>query len=354
MRLKSKILLAAGVSALALTGLSTSSVQAKEMIFSIIGSPKHISNFGSDNNGILATWSKNVAKETKGDLTFKIPLTPLAPPPRLYDATKSGITDAAVQFNGFLTKRVPSIQISMLPLMFTRTDAHGVALWRTYNKFFAKGPEFRDVQLLGFFSAGGGLLCSLKDQPIDSVKTLQGMKMWSLPGFAAKGMAALKVNVTPGPAVRIFPIVSKGVVDGFNALVAGDTYSFNIVRYTKSCTMVPGGTFTPTFSVVMNKNAWGGLSAATKASLMKASGENLARLGTIGHEDGIKQEKRFVADGKKLIPASPQFEAALRKAWQPLHEEWIASVNKMGFDGKGAYEFFKSESAKLVKEMSAK
>ena len=352
MKLKLKLVLAAGVSALALAGAMNTPAEAKELIFSIIGTPKHISNFGPNGGGVLATWNKDVQRETKGDLKFKIPLTPLAPPPRLYDATKSGITDAAVQFNAFLQKRVPSVQMSLLPLLFTRSDAHGVALWRTYNKFFAKGNEYKEVQLLGFFSLVGGTMCSLKDKPIDSVATLRSMKMWSLPGFAAKSMAALKVNVTPGPAVRIFPIVSKGVVDGYNALIPGDSYSFNINRYTKSCTTVEGGTFTPTFSVVMNKKAWGALSRATKDGLMRASGENLARRGKIAHDQALKQEKRFQADGKKLIAASPKFAAALRKAWQPLHDQWIATANKAGFDGKGAYDFFRAESKKLAAEYS--
>lgn len=352
MAIKLKHLLAVSIGAYAFSGVVGAPVHAKELIFSIIGTPKHIANFGTSNNGVLATWNRDVQKETKGELKFKIPLTPLAPPPRLYDATKSGITDAAVQFNAFLQNRVPSIQLSLLPLLYTRGDAHAVALWRTYHKFFAKGNEFKDVVLLGFFSASGGTMCSLKDKPIDSVKTLRSMKMWSLPGFAAKSMALLKVNVTPGPAVRMFPIISKGIVDGYNALTPADAYSFNINRYTKSCTTVEGGTFTPTFSVVMNKKAWGGLSTRIRDGLMRASGEHLGRLSRIWFEDGITQQKRFQNDGKKIIPASASFAADLRKAWQPLHDQWIETANKAGFDGKAAYDFFRAESKKLAAEYS--
>ena len=353
MKKTSKLLLASGASAFALAAFAqVPTAHSADMIFSIIGTPKHILNFGPDGSGVLANWNKGVAKATNGSLKFKIPPNPLAPPPRLYDATKSGVTDAAVQFNAFLQRRVPSIQMSLLPLLFTRSDAHGVALWRTYNKFFAAKNEFKDVHLLGFFAAVGGSICSLKDQPIDSVATLRGMKMWSLPGFAAKSMAALKVNVTPGPAVRIFPIVSKGIVDGYTALTPSDSFAFNINRYTKSCTTVEGGVFTPTFSIVMNKKKWDGLSKSDKEGLTRASGENLALQGRVQVEFDKKSNARFVKAGKKLIPASPAFTDALRKAWQPLHEEWIATAEKSGIDGKGALAFFQSESKKLAAEYS--
>lgn len=44
------------------------------------------------------------------------------------------------------------------------------------------------------------------------------------------------------------------------------------------------------------------------------------------------------------IKPSPEFTAALNKAWKPLKEERLQIANKTGFDGQGAYDFFRSES----------
>ena len=73
----------------------------------------------------------------------------------MYDATTQGVTDSAVIMNAFIQRRAPLVQISMLPFLFTDSEAHGVAMWRTQQKFFnnAKADEYGDVQLLGFFSA---------------------------------------------------------------------------------------------------------------------------------------------------------------------------------------------------------
>lgn len=343
-----KLALFAGASAFTMASFgATTAPEAKTLIFSIIGTPKHVLNAG-----VLGAWRKDVLKETNGRINFKIPPNPLAPPPRLYDATKSGVTDGAVQFNAFLQRRVPSVQISLLPLLFTRADAHAVALQRTYDRYFAKKGEYKGVKLIGFQSGVGGVMCSLKDTPITSVKNIRTLKMWSLPGFAAKAMAKLKVNVTPGPAVRIYPIVSKGVVDGFNGLTPGDAYAFNVVQYTKSCTQVPGGSFTPTFSMLLNPKVWDGLSKADQEGIMRASGERGAMHSRIWQENGVQGDKRFTADGKKLIKASPEFAAALKKAWKPLHNEWIQIANKAGIDGQGAFDFFRSESKKLAAKFS--
>lgn len=322
--------------------------ESKEYIYSIIGFPKAVFNKP------IHKWRDDVERVTEGRVKFKIPPTPLAPPPRLYDATLSGVTDAATQFNAFLQKRVPSVQVGQLPLLYKRADAHGVALWRTYNKFFAKKKEYGAVKLVGFYVGPAGYICSLKDTPITSVKTLQSMKMWSLPGYAAKSLQRLGVNVTPGPAVRIFPIVSKGIVDGYNALVPHNAYDFNILRYTKSCTEIPGGVTQATFSILINPKVWNGIAKKDQEALMSVSGETLAMNTSFWLNHHLRMNKQFVKEGRQIHRASPKFAAALNKAWKPLHDEWIATANKAGFDGKAAYDFFVAQNTKVAAELDKK
>ena len=57
--------------------------------------------------------------------------------------------------------------------------------------------------------------------------------------------------------------------------------------------------------------------------------------------------KSYLAHGGIIVKASPAFNAALKKAWKPLFDAWIASANKRGIDGKAALDYFMSEAKKV-------
>ncbi len=331
--------LATGLAA-ALVLAVAGTANAKELLFSIIGAPKHVMN-----SVMLPEWTKGVEEATGGKVKLKILLKSVAPPPRLYDATTQGVTDSAVIMNAFIQRRAPLVQISMLPFLFTDAEAHAVALWRTQQKFFdkAKSHEYADVQLLGFFSGMGGQVCSLKE-PIRSLDDLRKLKLWSLPGGAAKTLSALKVAVVPGPAVRMYPIVSKGTVDGWASLPVMDAYTFNILDVTKSCTLLEGGLGQATFSIMMNRDVWNGLKRNEQEQVMAASGETLARTSRHWQTLAMKQRADFVKAGKQAVAAPADFLAALRRAAQPQHDQWIAMANGKGIDGKAAYDYFVEQS----------
>jgi TRAP-type C4-dicarboxylate transport system substrate-binding protein len=317
---------------------------ADEILFNFFAPPKHIMN-----TGITIPWTKAVEKATNGEVKFKIPPKSIAPPPRQFDIVRTRTTDMAVQFNGFLRKRASLVQLSLLPLMGRSGEAHAVALWRTYKKFFEKKNQFAGVKLLGFFGGPPGDMCSLKeDKPIDSVATLKSMKMWSLPAYPAQALNRFGVTVVPGPAVRIYTIVSKGIVDGYSGLGLQEAIRFNVAQYTKSCTIIPGSVFTPTFSMFINPKKWASLSKANKAAIEKLSGEYIGHLTHNWDKIDIKGADNLRAKGIKVTEAPKKFADALRKAWSPMHQAWIKEANKLGVDGKAAFDYFREQEAKVA------
>ncbi len=319
----------------------SATADAKELVYSIIGGPKHPYNVQ-----IVGGWAKNVAKATKGRVTVKVLPSPAAPPPRLYDAVRKSVVDVAHTFNGFLQKTAPLIQVSMLPLMFTTAEANSVALWRTYQKFFKSKNQFPGVKLLGFASNPGGISCSLKG-PMNSVADMQKLKMWSLPGYSAKALSAIGVTIVPGPAVRMYPLISKGTVDGFTGIAMFDAQGFKVAKFAKSCTVFPGAIFTPTFSMIMNRKSWDSLSPADQKGVMSVSGETFAR-GIAAMDTWEKNAyAKFRATGRTIIEAKGPFAAAVRKAWSPMQAAWVAQATKLGVDGKAALAFYQS-TAKAV------
>lgn len=325
--------------------MAAGGAQAKtEILFNAFAPPKHIIN-----TGIVKPWAAAVSKASNGRIVFKFPPSSVAPPPRQFDIARTGTVDMAYQFNGFLRRRVPLVQLTLLPFMGRSGRAQGIALWRTYNKFFRKKNQYSGVQLIGFFGGPPGDLCSLKaDKPIDSVATLKTMKMWSLPGYPSQGLKRLDVTVVPGPAVRIYSIVSKGIVDGFAGLGLQEAIRFNVAQFAKSCTVLSDSMFTAMFSLMINPKKWDSLSGADKQVLERMGGETLADYTRHWDAADVNGPDNLRKVGVKVSDASPAFVADLRKAWQPMHQAWIDGADKLGVDGKAAYDFFRAEVARAA------
>lgn len=319
-------------------------VQAQtEILFNFFAPPKHIMN-----TGVTIPWTQAVEKATEGRVKFKVPPKSIAPPPRQFDIVRTRTADMAVQFNGFLRKQASLVQLSLLPLMGRSGEAHAIALWRTYKKYFEAKNQFAGVKLIGFFGGPPGDMCSLKeDKPIDSVATLKSMKMWSLPAYPAQALKRFDVTVVPGPAVRIYTIVSKGIVDGYSGLGLMEAIRFNVAQYTKTCTIIPGSVFTPTFSMFMNPKKWASLPKQDQAAIEKLSGEYVGQLTRNWDKVDIKGADNLRAKGIKVTEASAAFAAELNKAWSPMHQAWIAEATKLGVDGKAAFAFFRAEQKKI-------
>lgn len=324
-------------------GIAVPAQAETEILFNFFAPPKHIMN-----TGVTIPWTQAVEKATEGRVKFKIPPQSIAPPPRQFDIVRTRTADMAVQFNGFLRKQASLVQLSLLPLMGRSGEAHSIALWRTYKKFFEQKNQFAGVKLIGFFGGPPGDMCSLKeDKPIDSVETLKSMKMWSLPSYPAQALKQFNVTVVPGPAVRIYTIVSKGIVDGYSGLGLQEAIRFNVAQYTKTCTIIPGSVFTPTFSMFMNPKKWESLPKQDQAAIEKLSGEYVGQLTRNWDKIDIKGAENLRAKGIKVTEASAEFTAALGKAWSPIHQAWIEEANKLGVDGKAAFEFFRAEQQKV-------
>lgn len=325
-------------SAVALGAVTAQPATAQELLYSLIA-PKHPLN-----DPVFRKWGENVAAATEGRVTIKFLDTAAAPPPRIYDAIRTGVVDSGHAFIGFLGKAAPLIQISMLPMMAGLAESNAVALARTYDTYIKEKEQLEGVKILGFLSNPEGITCSSKE-PITSVASLQALKMWSLPGFAAQAMEAVGVPVVAGPATEMYELVSKGTVDGFNGVSIGDAIAFNTAQYAKSCTVVQGGVFRAVFAVMINQGKWDAIAEADQKAIEAVSGEAFARLSAASDTWAKATAKAYTDQGGQIIDASPEFTAELSAAWAPLAKAWIDGATTAGLDGQAVFDFYKAQVA---------
>lgn len=324
---------------LALTAVSAAAQQTN-LVFNSFVQPKHPLNVL-----VLTPWAADVEKATQGRVKITIPPTTAAPPPQVMDATQKGIVDGGYVFNGFVANQIKLVQLAHLPWGNGPTEAMSVGMWRTHEKFFAKADEYKTVQLVGLFTLPQGEIYSMKG-PLTSVKDFAGIKVWALPGTAARVMEALKAGVVATPAVRSHETISAGTVDAFVGTSLSDNRAFNTLQYAKSITRLPGGLNSPSFSMFFNRGKWAALKPEDREAITKLTGEHFAR--RFVAIDKNEQDVLVEATDKmkiQIIKASPEFVADLRKAAQFVENEWIAEAKKLGVDGEAALKFYRDTVA---------
>jgi TRAP-type C4-dicarboxylate transport system substrate-binding protein len=291
------------------------------------------------NTRILKPWAEDISKATGGRVTFEFPPKDLSSPPQQMDGVMKGIFDMAYQFHGFLAPKVKLTQLAHLPFVNTTSRGSSVALWRTYERFFAKADEFRDVHLIGLCVALPGPIFGMKG-PIASAADIKGTKIYGLPGVPSRILESAGGGVVAAPAVRSYEVISSGTVDAFAGYSVMDAAAFNTLQYAKHVTDIPGHLTAPAFAFFMNKRKWASIPKADQDIITRFGGEELAQ--RYGTYDGLEARAReeAAAKGVRFANASEAFMAELRQFAAPLEKAWLDDAASLGVDGKAALAYY--------------
>jgi TRAP-type C4-dicarboxylate transport system substrate-binding protein len=324
---------------LAAAGLAPQPARAQTIVYNCFFPPQHYTC-----RTMLRDWSKEIEKATAGRVKFNIPPKSLAAPSDQYDGVVNGVMDAAIQFNQFISNKVTGIQVGQLPFIGTESAESGsIALWRTYQKFFADKNEYKPVKLLAVYATNGAEFWSMTDKPIESIEDIKSRKMWALPGVTANIIKGTGSAVVAGPAVQMLEIISKGVVDGYVGVPFSSLVSFKLLDYTKSGTLFSQKIFTPTFSFFIHEKKWNTISAADRKAIVALSGEKISRhFGQVQDAVQKKAKAEVMKHGIKTYAGDAGTLAKLEAIGQPMTDAWLKKVAAMGIDGKAVIAYYKS------------
>ena len=330
-------------SCLIVTGLFAT-VPAKaevELLFNVFVPPKH-----PFNTGMFIPWSKDVMRVTEGRVKVKFTTATLAPPPKQWNMITKGIADVAMLANTFERNRLTLPPIAQLPFAGTLAESRGVALWRTYDKYLSKADEYKGVKLLGLWTTGGNQIFHGK-KPIRAVSDLNKEKMWGLAGVNNKYLTSLGAVVVSVPGVKMFNVVSKGIVNG-KVTSPYTLNAFKTMPYIKYITQVPGGVGSVTFSLLLNKKKWDSIPKKDQDLIMSVSGETIARnAGKKVDALDVAALKGAKEKGVKIEPASPALIAEMKNTLGYAPKDWVKAADKKGVDGKAALKFYIDQIAAM-------
>ena len=191
--------------------------------------------------GVQQPWAELVEHASNGRIKIVMPAASMAPLSRQWDLVTNGIADIAETPSEYIRERVKLPLLAEIPFLAPNGVAASVAIWRTYEKYFAAANEYKGVKLLGFWTTGGNDLQTLK-RPVTKIEDFQGLKIW----VATPNMATMIENfgATPVLGMQMFDAMSGGIVDGAVA-GKGALISFQLARYAKEITFFPDSSATP-------------------------------------------------------------------------------------------------------------
>ena len=332
-----------GIAAVLMTPLAASA--ETKILYNIFVPPTH---FYWD---VMRDWADQVHEASDGRMTIEFTAKSVAPPPKTMDAVRKGAADAGFMANIFLSPKNPGALVGLMPSVHLGdSEATSVALWNTYQTYFAEQEKWPGIEVLGMFHFAGGVVCSLNDTPVTTAEDLTSRKVWSLPGNLADILTNMGVALVTGPAVQLHEMVSRNVVDAYAGITYDSVVKFKVGPYTKSCTEFEKSPFSINFTHFINARTWKRLSAEDQQILRDLSGEHLARMVGKKVNSQLAAGREELSATVEFLPASDDLAAAIEAAAAPVVEDWLKSVEEMGVDGSEALDFMRAETARLTAE----
>lgn len=331
---------AAGL-ALAAAAAATASAQTTTLRYNNWLPPTHF--FFADG---LVRYFEAVNKATGGRIKIEPTAQTLGAPPRMMQLAVDGIADMTWGVHSYTPGTYPLAEMVELPFIGTGSDKDSVAYWRVYKAMFEKtGMHPAGVHTLAVHVHPPGHIYNNK-RAIKSVEDLKGLKLRA--ANATTTALFQKFGATPVslPATQSRDALSKGVADG-TMFTSEAILAFNIQDFIKYATIVPGGLYSQSFFVVINKKKWDSLPEQDRKAMETVSYEALAKqLGSRWQREEDTGLDRLRKLGVEVTNAEGTFLAQMKDALGSIEKEWLEKAKAKGVDGIAALKMFKDEVAK--------
>lgn len=285
-------------------------------------------------------WMEKVEKESGGRIKFEgYPAMQLGGTPvQLYDQAKDGVVDVVWTLPGNTAGRFPRVEVFELPFIMTNAEATSKAYWEYVQTVAA--DEFKDTHLLALHVHGPGMFHS-KDKLIKTPGDLKGMKLRGPTRQVTKLLASVGATPVGMPLPAITDALSKGTIDAC-AIPWEVVPSIKVQELTKFHSEFPANQpalYTTTFVMAMNIAKYNSLAPDLKKIIDANSG--LATSGWLGKTQQSNDpvgRKTAVDRNNTIYQITDADTNDFRKLSSQVDDEWVADMNKRGFDGKKLLE----------------
>ena len=300
------------------------------------------------NVALYIPWMEAIEKDSGGSIQFKRLPKAVAHPRAHLDAVRTGQADAGFSVHGYSPKRFAAYMFAKLPMLGDTGAGTSIALQRTHEKFLADKNMYEGVILIGMNTHGPGLIHHSK-KFINSPADMAGQKMRTGGPIPKKIVEAWGGVPIRQPAPKSYEILSTGVADGITFPYESLT-SFKITKLVPFSTYIPGGLYSSSHYLVLNKGKYDKMTPAERAAIDKHSGQAFAeRAGKAWDLINSRGKAAALKAGNKIQTASDSLVAEVKKLNVQFEADYIKGANAAGVDGAAILKYFRAEVAKLAK-----
>ncbi|MGA0570930.1 TRAP transporter substrate-binding protein [Variovorax sp. VNK109] len=281
-------------------------------------------------------WMDKVEKESGGRIKFEgYPAMQLGGTPvQLYDQAKDGVVDIVWTLPGNTAGRFPRIEVFELPFMMSNAEATSKAYWE-YVQTVAP-DEFKDTQVLALQVHGPGVIHTT-DKPVKTVDDMRGLKLRAPTRQVTKLVASLGATPVGMPLPSIPDALSKGTINGcvIPWEVVPSVKVHELTKYHAEFDPAGGSLYTTTFVMAMNKAKYNSLPPDLKKVIDNNSGmATSAWLGKTQQGNDPKGRKPAADRGNTIFTVGAAEAQEFRRKSRAIEVEWVADMDKRGFDGR--------------------
>lgn len=280
-------------------------------------------------------WMEKVEKESGGRIRFEAyPAMQLGGAPgQLYDQVRDGVVDVVWTLPGNTAGRFPRVEVFELPFMLNNAEATSKAYWEYVHTMAP--DEFKDTHVLALHVHGPGMFHS-KDRQIKSASDLRGLKVRGPTRQVTKLLGAIGATPVGMPLPQIPDALSKGTIDAC-AIPWEVVPAVKVQELTKFHSEFPSNLpalYTTTFVMTMNKAKYESLSPDLKKVIDNNSGlATSGWLGKIQQGNDVPGRKTAVERNNTIYQFTEAQTQEFVKRSSQVDDEWVADMNKRGFDG---------------------
>lgn len=291
---------------------------------------------------VLMPMAEDIKTATEGRVTVNVLPAPLGPPNIHYDLAANGIADITMGVQNYTPGRFRTSELAEMPFLGDNTTARSLAYWKVFQKTLINANEYDRVKVLAVFTHGPGEAFS-KNEALTGTDSFDGMKIRVGGGMAHDVSVAVGGVPIEGPVSKAYELLSQGIADGL-FFPFESVHSFGLTPLMKYGLTVPGGLYSTSMFIVMNKNKWDSLPAEDQTAIESVTGEYLVKRAAAMWEK-VDAEALELMKGKVEIAAASEDQMAfLHSKLDPLIESKLADISaKTGIDAKAAYEEMVSE-----------
>ena len=285
---------------------------------------------------VLVPWMQTIEKESGGRIKFEhySSMQLGGSPAQLYDQAREGVVDMVWSLAGYTPNRFPRAEVFELPFFTYDGEGSSKAAWEYMSTHSA--DEFKDVKVLTFHTHGLNVL-HMKNKLITKASDFKGLKVRGPSRKATQVLSSVGAIPVGMPLPQIPDALSKGVIDG--AIIPWDTVpAAKLDELTKFHTEFAKGM--PGFNnsiqyLVMNKARFESLAPDLKQIIERHSGlEASGMFGrVIAQQDPVVRQSTIDRGNTVHVMGKAETEEFI-KLTAPITDEWVADMDKKGFEGK--------------------